>query len=73
RLSGIGRAFPNHEQRLSGNGNAWWLCTPADVGEEIERAWRITINYSNGRLGELRSGHPMGARNYPRPALIVHQ
>ncbi|MEY8457851.1 hypothetical protein [Lactococcus ileimucosae] len=73
RLSGIGRAFPNHEQRLSGNGNAWWLRTPADVGEEIERAWRVTRDYNDGNLGQLRSGHNISGWLHIRSALIINQ
>ncbi|MEY8458071.1 hypothetical protein [Lactococcus ileimucosae] len=73
RLSGPGRAFPNHEQRLSGNELAWWLRTPAGSFDGSERAWRVTRRYDDGSLGQLRGGHPVGGGGNIRPALIIHQ
>ena len=72
RLSGPGRAFPNPEQRLSGNELAWWLRTPAG-NVEGERAWRVTRRYDDASLGQLRGGHPAAGGGNIRPALIVHQ
>ncbi|MEY8458133.1 hypothetical protein [Lactococcus ileimucosae] len=74
RLSGTGRAFPNHVGRIEGGPNHgfWWLRTPST---SLDHSLRILGGQPNDPSNGVISMGPRAAAaaGGARPALIVHQ